>query len=293
MIKTWLAEIRANFLVLAVVLVLIGGAAAWNEGVFKPLLFGLTMAGIILAHISVNLFNEYSDWKTGIDAMTNRTPFSGGSGNLQEGRLVPSQVKAASWLTLGVAFLIGLYLAWMSGWQVLLLMGIGGIVTVTYTDHLAKWMLGEFASGITLGSLVVIGAYFVQTGSLSGAVVWASIPPGLLTMGLLYLNEFPDVEADKRGGRKHLVIAMGRKRAAYGYAVIVALVYLTLGAGVVTGGIPGTMLAGFLTLPVAIAAVVRALRNPESHEQMIPALGMNVAVVLATDFLLAVGFILA
>ncbi len=160
LLKLWLGEIRANFLVLAVVLVMIGGAAAFHDGCFNTGIFVVTVIGAVCAHMSVNLFNEYSDWKTGIDDKTVRTPFSGGSGNLQKGLIKPSQVRSAAWIALACAFLIGLWLVSISGWQVLLLMAAGGIAAVFYTDYLTKWVIGELACGITLGSFVVIGAYF-------------------------------------------------------------------------------------------------------------------------------------
>ena len=199
----WLKEIRANFLVLAVVLVMIGVAAAWHDGSFNSGIFIITLIGVVTVHISVNLFNEYSDWKTGIDENTERTPFSGGSGNLQKGLLKPFQVRLAAWITLTVAFFIGLGLAWISGWPVLILMGVGGIATVFYTDYLAKLIIGELAAGITLGSFVVIGTYFVQTGEITSGIIWASVSPGILTMLLLLLNEFPDIEADRAGGFRY------------------------------------------------------------------------------------------
>jgi len=170
MITIWLKEIRANFLILAVVLVMIGGAA-WHDGSFNPGLFIITVIGVVFAHISVNLFNDYSDWETGIDERTVKTPFSGGSGNLLKGFLKPSQVHLAAWLSLAVAFFIGLALAWISGWPVLVLMGISGITAIFYTDYLTKCMIGELASGITLGSFVVIGAYYVQTGGITSGIL--------------------------------------------------------------------------------------------------------------------------
>ena len=234
-IKIWLSEIRANFLVLPVILVMIGGAAARYEGFFSAILFFVTLFGVVAAHISVNLFNEYSDWRTGIDAQTIRTPFSGGSGNLQKGLIEPAQVFRAAWMALAVAFFTGCGLAYTAGWQVLVIMCAGGAAVVFYTDYITRWMLGELVSGITLGSLVVIGAYFVQTGTVTPGIIYSSIPPGLLTVELLFLNEFPDVEADSCGGRKHLVIILGKKRAAYLYAFLLFLVYSALILGVVKG----------------------------------------------------------
>ena len=288
----WLKEIRANFLVLAVVLVMIGGAVAWHDGSFNTGIFIITLIGVVAAHISVNLFNEYSDWKTGIDENTERTPFSGGSGNLQKGLLKPFQVRLTAWITLTVAFFIGLWLAWVSGWPVLILMGVGGIATVFYTDYLAKLIIGELAAGITLGSFVVIGTYFVQTGEITSGIIWASVSPGILTMLLLLLNEFPDIEADRAGGRRHLVIVFGKRISGIMYSILLMCVYLIFILGAVKGTMPITVLICFITFPVAVYTVYSVLRYGSEKQKIIPALGMNVMVVLITDFLLTVGYLI-
>jgi 1,4-dihydroxy-2-naphthoate polyprenyltransferase len=293
MIKIWLKQTRANFLVLAVVLVMIGASAARHDGSFNIILFLATLFGVVMAHTSVNLFNEYSDWRTGIDAKTVRTPFSGGSGNLQKGLLKPEQVHRAAWFTLMLAFFTGLGLAWVSGWQVLLLMAAGGAVTVFYTDYITKWMLGELSSGITLGSFVVIGAYFVQTGTITPGIIWASISPGLLTMLLLLLNEFPDADADQYGGRRHMVIVFGKRVSGVIYAVLLLIVFLTPVFGAVTGKMPGGILLCLLTLPLAVYTSYLVLRYGNETPKLIPALGMNVIVVLATDFLMSVGYFIS
>lgn len=290
-IKLWLSEIRANFLLLAVFLVMIGGAAAWHSGAFDTVIFLYTLTGIILAHISANLFNEYSDWKTGIDANTERTPFSGGSGNLHRGLIPPSQVRNGAWITLALAFLIGVKLTLSAGWPVVVLMGIGGLTVAFYTDYIAKWMVGELAAGLSLGSLVVIGSYFVQTGAITSEIIWASVPPGILTSLLLFLNEFPDTEADRAGGRKHLVIVFGKRTAGIMYAVLLGCVYLVLVLGIIRGELPALVLIGLLPLPLAAAAAYRVVRSGSETAKIIPALGMNVAVVLGTDFLMAVGYL--
>ena len=291
-IAVWLKGTRANFLVLSVFLVMIGGAAAWHEGVFDLSLFLWTVAGVVIAHASVNLFNEYSDWRTGVDTHTERTPFSGGSGNLQTGLVAPRQVKLAAWGTLFVAFLIGLGLAYASGWPVLVFMVFGGLTIVGYTDFFTRFMLGEVLSGITLGSLVVIGAYYVQQPEITAPVVWVAVPPGLLTMLLLFLNEFPDADADKLGGRHHLVIALGKKKAAILYSTLLVFTYVWIAAGVGFNITPAATLLGLLTLPIGIGAIRGAIRFHDDAKGIVPAMGMNVIVVLVTDLLLAMGFMI-
>ena len=170
-------------------------------------------------------------------------------------------------------------------------MGIGGITAVSYTEYLARWTLGELASGIALGSLVVLGAFYVQTGVFTPAVIWASVPAGLLTFLLLFLNEFPDADADRAGGRRHLVIVLGKPRAAALYAVLLLGVYLSIIAGVFVGGMPRWTLLGLLTFPLAARVTLLTIRHHLDTPRLIPAQGMNVMVVLATDFLLAAGFL--
>lgn len=289
-IKIWAAQVRLPFLLLAVVLVLIGGAAAFAKGMFHGLRFTLAMIGAILAHASVNLFNEYSDYKTGIDSRTRRTPFSGGSGNLQQGLTTPGAVFAAAAATLLFALIIGLYLTWVSSLWLMAFIIPGGIVTVFYTSHIARFMLGEFAAGVCLGTFVVLGTYCAITGTLTRDVILVSISPGILTALLLFLNEFPDTEADQAGGRRHLVIVLGRRRAAMLYTISLTAAYFVLIGGVLASWLPATVLLALLTLPFAIKAASTALRHGDDFEKMVPALGANVSVVLGTDFLIAFGY---
>ncbi len=291
-VQAWLRETRANFLVLPVVLVCIGGAAAFRSAGTDYTLFALTLAGVILAHISVNLLNEYSDWKTGIDDHTMKTPFSGGSGMMQAGLITPSKVRVAAWGTLIAAFSIGLFLTWKAGWPVFALMVAGGLTSFLYTEHLARWTLGEAMSGLTLGTFVVLGAYFVQAGSFDTAIVWASVPPGILTAELLFLNEFPDADADRRGGRRHLVIVLGPRRAAFLYTFLMLSVYCIIVLGTIFGHTPRGTLIALLTLPVAGATIRGALIHNTDPAHIVPALGLNVVTVLGTDALIAIGFLI-
>ena len=288
--KIWASQVRAPFLVLSVLLVLVGGAAAYEDGSFHPLRLLLTMVGVVLAHIAVNLYNESSDHQTGIDLQTQRTPFSGGTGNLQEGRTSLRAVQITAFAALFLAFAIGVYLSWTSGWLLMVFIVIGGLVARFYTTHLARWTMGEFAAGVCLGTFVVLGTYYAQAGGFTTAVIWLSIPPGILTALLLLLNEFPDMEADRQGGRRHLVIVLGPGRAALVYTAALAVNYLILLWGVVSGPFPTTVLLTLLTLPLAFKAARGAFRFDGSVDKLVPALGANVGVVLGTNLLLAVAY---
>jgi len=288
-LSNWFHQVRGPFLILSVALVLIGVATAHHEGFHEGGHSVLLLLGVVLAHISVNLFNELSDCRTRIDEHTVRTPFSGGSGLLQAGRTSPRAVKAAAYGTLLTSGGIGLYFCFVRGWILLALIIPGAMAIRFYTSHLARWLVGDFAAGLTLGTCVVLGVHCVLTGHLSAQSVIISIPPGILTALLLFLNEFPDAEADQKGGRHHLVIHFGKKKSAVIYAGGLTVVYSIILVAPFVFDIPYTLLAALATLPLAVKAAAVVLKHPDDTARLIPALGLNVLVVILTDLLLAVG----
>jgi len=143
-----------------------------------------------------------------------------------------------------------------------------------------------------MGTLPVLGAYFVQTAAYTLPAIVASIPSGILVHNLLLLNEFPDVEADKKGGRRTLPIVMGEKKASIVYTVLTLIVYLWIIGGVVAKLMPAFSLIALLTLPLAIKAIRGALKYHD-RTKLVPAMGNNVLIVLLTQLLLGIGYILA
>jgi 1,4-dihydroxy-2-naphthoate octaprenyltransferase len=292
-LKTWFLELRPQFLLLAVVLVPIGTAVAWHRGSFNLAYFLLAWVGTVLAHISVNVLNDYFDYRSRLDFHTQRTPFSGGSGILTAGLLEPTKVYLLGVASLFVAAAIGVYFMAVRGWGLLPILLIGGLAAYFYTPLFSRWQIGEFLAGLGLGTLVVLGAYFVQVGGYSWEVLVTSLPPGLLTANLLLLNEFPDLEADRKVGRRNLVMALGTKKARWLYAALVTATYLCIILGVALRLMPLPALVGLLTLPVALKAVQGAWQHHADIPKLVPALGANVITILGTDLLLTVGYVLA
>lgn len=301
----WLNQIRANFLVLAVLLVLIGIALSYRylpDGhAIKWFDLALLIAGAVFSHASVNLFNEYSDNQTGIDKNTIRTPFSGGSGMMKSGFTNPKSVLMVACATLILSSLIGIYYGITAHWSIFVIMLIGAFSIIFYTPLLTKLMLGELFSGLTLGTLVVLGSFIALTATpgqswgslLPLEVIMISIPPGILTALLLFLNQFPDAEADKAGGRKHLVIKLGYKEASFLYVAGVIVTFAIIIALPLTGISSNWLFLGLLSLPFAFKAVSTTLVNYNNIEKLIPALGANIVTVLLTDALLALAIFLA
>ncbi|NOZ77236.1 MAG: prenyltransferase [Euryarchaeota archaeon] len=297
--KTWFEETRPQFLLLSVVLVIYGTSIAVFQGYFNALHFVLALVGLTLMHISTNVLNDYFDYKSGIDLRTQRTPFSGGSGILPAGRLRPESVYRFGLASLALGLAIGAYFVFLARYPVagnqMQLAGIiviGAVAVYFYNTHLSKLMLGEVFAGLGLGTLPVMGAYFVQTGFFSLEALIAAIPPGILTHHLLLLNEFPDAEADRIGGRRHMVILLGKKRAGQVYAVLLLFMYLWIIGAVGAGYMPVFALLALLTLPMARTAVRGALYDYDDPQKFIPAQGANVMVNLLTQILLAAGFLI-
>ena len=283
--------IRAPFLPLSVVLAFLGTCIAWYDGAFHLGYALLAFFGLLLAHISVDVLNEYFDYKSGVDLETQRTPFSGGSGALPSGLISPRQ---ALWLGVGTFLAIipiGIYFTITRGWLLLPLLIVAAICIIIYTPILLKMGWPEWAPGLGMGTLPVLGVYFVQTTTYAPAIV-ASIPSGIMVHNLLLLNEFPDTEADKKGGRRTLPIVAGKGKASIVYSVLTVIVYLWIIGGVVAGQMPVFSLLALLTLPFAVKAIRGVLKHQEMS-RLVPAMANNVLVVLLTQLLLGIGYILA
>jgi 1,4-dihydroxy-2-naphthoate octaprenyltransferase len=291
-LKIWFLETRPQFLILPIVLSFLGTSIAWYNGYLHIGYAVLAFIGLLLAHISVNVLNDYFDFKSGVDLATKRTPFSGGSGMLPEGLLNPGQVLKFGTICFLLAAAIGIFFIFTTDWLLLPLLVVGGLCIVLYTPLILKKNWPEWSPGLGLGSLPVLGAYFVQTNEYTWPVVIASIPSGILVHNLLFLNEFPDVEADITAHRKTLPITIGKDRASIIYSVLTAAMYLWIIGWVIAGKMPVYTLIALLTVPFAIKAI-RGARHYQDMGQLMPAMASNVLVVLLTQLLLGVGYILA
>ena len=289
-LKIWFLETRPQFLLLSVVLAFLGTCIAWYDGVFHLGYALLAFIGLLLCHISVNTLNDYFDYRSGIDLEVRRTPFSGGSGILPSALLNPKRVfwfGSASFL---ITIPIGIYFVIATGWLLLPLLIIGAICILFYTPIITKLRWPEWSPGLGLGALPILGFYYIQTATYTWPAVVASITSGMLVYNLLLLNEFPDTEADKKAGRKTLPILIGKTRASRVYSALTVIVYLWIVGGVVAGMMPPFSLLALLTLPFAVKAIKGALKY---REMIMPAMANNVLVVLLTQLLLGIGYILS
>ena len=294
MVKTLFLATRPRYLLLSVLLVCLGGSLARNYGSFQWPLFWLCLLGLVLLHISANVLNDYFDYSSGIDLETQRTPFNGGSGFLNEGLLQPRQMLVFGLSAFALAIPIGGYLVAKTGWLLLPLFLTGSALAIFNTSYITRlgFGLGELSAGFGLGALPVFGTAWILHGKPEPGFVLAAVPSALWVFNLLLLNEFPDEWADQRGGRKTLVIQLGFVRAWWVYAVLSALAYVWIAAAVLIGALPVQCGLVFLSLPFAAKAIALS-RKPDFGRDFARAQGSNVGLVLSGHGLLALGYWLA
>lgn len=291
MLKVLLGVARLNFLTLTVACIVLAASVSWySHHVFSGSLFSLVLLMALAAHISVNAFNEYFDFKSGLDFLTDKTPFSGGSGSLisQPAAAPAALVLASSSLLVVIAG--GLYLTAQLGWQ-LLLIGIPGVALIyAYTQYINRSpLLCLLAPGIGFGFFMTLGASWVFSGALSiGALLTAAIVSCLVS-NLLLLNQFPDVDADRQVGRRHYPIVLGRARSAVIFALLLLLSYLLLLGGVASRLLPLHSLLALLSLPLAFKLVPGVLQVANKPQQLTSYMALNVALIHLFIVLLAAG----
>ncbi len=264
----------------------IGAMFALRDG---PVAWGwlaLTVAGIFCIEVAKNASGELVDFQSGVDqavAAEDRSPFSGGKRVLVEGLLSHRQTAAVAILCYGLGIAAGMAMAVYRHPGVLWL-GIVG-VGLAYFYHAAPVRLsyrglGEIAVATTYGPLIACGTYLVQRREWSGPVLLASLPLGILIGAFLWINEFPDYRADRGGGKRTLVVRLGRQAASRVYAVLVAVAYalLTLLPAL---GLPRTVWLGAAGLPFSVWAARRLAEAPESTGHIIPAQASTLIAFLA------------
>ena len=180
------------------------------------------------------------------------------------------------------------------GWGILPLGLLGLVVIAAYTPWLTQSpILCLIAPGLGFGLLMVMGTDYVLTGAYTWTAFVASLVPTFLVSNLLLLNQFPDVEADETVGRRHLPIVVGRKTSSLVYGFLLFLTYLSIVVGVVLDLLPTTSLLGLLTAVAALPTALNVYRHAENLEKLMPSLGINVLLTVATPVLVAIGLLVA
>nr|WP_299244780.1 prenyltransferase [uncultured Halomonas sp.] len=286
---------RPGFLLLAPLCVLLGVSLAANQPItLHGLDVALVLIGGLLAHAGVNLLNEYDDFHSGLDHITRRTPFSGGSGALPEHpSAAPLVLMAALAMLVGIVA-IGVYFLWLRGWPMLII-GLSGVfLMVAYTRWLTRSPIGcLLAPGLGFGPIMVLGTLIALGGRIDETALMGSAVTLLLVSELLLINQFPDLEADRRIGRRHLPILVGLPIASRWVAGLLLGAFALIALGRLYELLPVKAWLAFLAFPAALWIALRLPKALKDEEALQKIMGVNVATLLTTLLLLAVGVWLA
>lgn len=291
MLKTIVMTMRPPFLILTVTSLLLAvGWANYQAQDWSGAILFLISIGAIAAHISVNMLNEYEDFHSGLDDLTDRTPFSGGSGGLQQNPAAENWVGTIAYVLIGVVASIGVFFIYIRGWDILPIGLLGLIIMLSYTSWITKhpWLC-LLSAGLAFGPLMVLGSYFVLTGKFDFVLLLLSIVPFLLVNNLLLLNQIPDEQADKKVGRFNFVHLVGIEKTLNFYKLngIVALL-LALGL-ILSGNLPFSSIIVMLSILIFVPLWLSLQYSNQQINNLSRGLGLSVALTLVTPLLLAIG----
>jgi len=292
MLSVWFRVIRVRFLLASVIAVSVGLALAWRQNSsLDPFDAILIFAGVMALHASVDLLNDFWDFKRGIDTKTKRTKMSGGTGVLPEGLLKPSSVYRAGIVFLIIGSVIGSYFVIADGIIIGIILGFAILSIYFYSTKIVDSGLGEFFVAVK-STMIVIGTFFIQSGEITIESILGGIVVGILSSLVLFIASFPDHDADKSKGRKSLVIAVGKEKAAKLFWIFPLMSYFTIIIGVSTNLFPPMSLICFFTLPLMIKSGLGLRKNFDSIENLVPFMSSTLMFSRITGALFVVSFLI-
>ena len=292
MISVWLRVIRVRFLLASVIAVLVGLALNWSQnGSIEYFDAILTFAGVMALHASVDLLNDYWDFKRGIDTKTTRTKMSGGTGVLPEGLLKPSSVYRAGVFFLVLGALIGSYFVITYGILIAIILGFAILSIYFYSTKIVDSGLGEFFVAVK-GSMIVIGTFYIQSGEVNIESILAGIVIGTLSSLVLFIASFPDHDADKSKGRKTLVITVGKEKARKLFWIFPLFAYGVIMIGVVLNHLPVFTLISLMSFPLIIKSGIGLQKNYDSVENLVPYMSSTLKFSRITGILFVISFLI-
>lgn len=292
MISAWIRIIRVRFLLASVIAVFLGLCIGLHEKSTIDFVYALlTFGGVLALHTSVDLLNDYWDFKRGIDTLTKRTKMSGGTGVLPEGLLNPAHVYKAGIVFLIIGTAIGGIFVFLFGIVIAVILAFAVFSIYFYSTKIVDSGLAEVFVAIK-GTMIVLGTFFIQTGEITTSSILGGIIVGILSSLVLFITSFPDHDADKNKGRKTLVIILGKKTASRFYFVFPILVYSAMVFGIIFGYIPIYALVTFGTLPFLIKSGRSLQTNFDSHDTLPSIMNNTLMFSRLTGLVFAISFLI-
>ena len=292
--RGYLKAMRAPFLSGSLMPVILTGAWAYTRDAFSALPFLLCLVGVASLHTGANLMNDWAD-SAGSDPINVRiTPFSGGSRVIQNGYLTRKQVLRLALFFYGLAAATGFYLTFGHPW-VPAIGALGFLIGFLYSTGPFPFMsrgLGEVGIFFAFGPLITLGAYYVMADQLSGQAFLLGLPLGFLITAVIWINQFPDYQADRAAGKNNLVVRLGLEKGKKIYPMLMygSLVSLVL---LVFMGLPAWLLAGIGIAPLVVKACRVFDLNYNKHPEVAAAQALTIQSQLAMGAVTAAALFVA
>ena len=275
--KIWWQALRYHFVPPSIFPAVLGGLISWASGSgFVPFYFMLVLGAIIINHVALNMTDDYYDYKHSVDKLApgEKNPYSGGSGTLSSGLLAPkSMFKAFAGCYLCV-LAAGFYLTLMQGLPILAFGLFGVFCAVFYTAPPISFShrgLGELALLVNFGSIIGLGAFYVEAQTVTLQAFLATLPLGVMLFSMIVINEIPDIAEDTAAGKLTLVARYGKGTGVKLYVASWICTYAIITGSALLGVIPIYTLAALVSLPL-VAHSIRVLRaHSDNPRLMAPA----------------------
>jgi 1,4-dihydroxy-2-naphthoate polyprenyltransferase len=288
-LRLWLIAARPRTLPAAVAPVLVGTALAGSEDVFRALPFVAALVGSVFIQIGTNLSNDYSDARRGADTEDRLGPVRVTAGGL----MPPRRVLIGTYVAFGVAVAAGLYLAAVSGWELLVVGAASILAGILYTGGPRPYGyegLGELFVFLFFGIVAVVGSYFVQTEELRWQAFALAVPVGLLAAAILVVNNVRDIDTDRRAGKRTLAVKLGRRRARALFTAMVVVSFLV--PPLLVWPLSLWLLLTFAALPL-VPPLVRTVTTRSDGPSLNGALAASGRLLAVFSLLLAGGVLLS
>jgi 1,4-dihydroxy-2-naphthoate polyprenyltransferase len=289
--KIWWQLTRPHTLTAAFVPVLLGTVLALQYTDVKISVFLAMLAASLLIQAATNMFNEYYDYKRGLD--TEHSVGIGGA--IVRNGVKPSTVMTIAFSFYGIALLLGFYIVVNSTWW-LAVIGLmcmaagyfytGGPMPIAYTP------LGEIVAGLFMGLIIILISFYIQTGTITAESILISVPVSILVGLILMANNIRDLDGDKENGRKTVAILLGKKGAIVLLGSMFFLTYAWTAGLVLFGDMSPWILVAYLSIPKAVKATKGFIGKTQPLEMM-PAMKATAQTNTIFGFLLSIGLLFA
>jgi len=276
--------------------VIIASAYAFTQESFSFGFFLIAAMGVAALHLGANLLNDFYDAR-GSDPINFRlTPFSGGSRAIQEGNISAWFVLLMSSLFFLVALGAGIWLM-SQGRPLVAIIGLLGVACGwAYSAPPLQLMSrgwGELVIFLAFGPLITFGTFYVMSGLLSWHAFALGFPQGFFIAAVIWINQFPDYEADRAVGKRNLVVKWGPRISRALYCLIMMLGFLSVLFLISVVGFSYLIMLTFMAFPLTLKAMRILWKEYLSHERIIPAQALTIETLIAHGFLLSIGLILS